>query len=152
MRTLQRSFLFSFFSLLLLAGIVSFTSADKDELVKAVWKETNEFRKSKNLDKLDMRDDLNLVAQKHSEDMASGRRAFGHGGFDQRQVAVNKIIHYAAIAENVAYGATTAKEVVDMWKNSPGHRENMMGNYRYIGIGVARSQNGILYYTQIFVR
>jgi uncharacterized protein YkwD len=55
------------------------------------------------------------------------------------------------MAENVAYGATTAKEVVSMWKGSSGHRKNMLGNYKYIGIGTARDKRGAIYYTEIFV-
>ena len=54
-------------------------------------------------------------------------------------------------AENVAYGANTAREVVTLWKNSPGHRRNMLGNFKYIGIGTAKDSKGQIYYTEIFV-
>ncbi len=101
-----------------------------------------------------MKEELNALARKHSEDMASGRRSFGHGGYDQRVAKVQKVIHpfEGNVAENVAYGAANGKEAVSIWKNSAGHRKNMLGNYKFIGIGTARSKKGIIYYTQIFVR
>ena len=98
-----------------------------------------------------MMKDLNAIAQKHSEDMARGRVGFGHGGFDQRSAMANKAIkHLHGFAENVAYGASTGKQVVTLWKNSPGHRRNMLGRYKYIGIGVAKDRQGQIYYTQVF--
>lgn len=40
------------------------------------------------------------------------------------------------IGENIAAGYTTAQQVFDGWKNSPGHNANMLGaNYTAIGIG-----------------
>lgn len=122
-------------------------------LTQDVLKYTNQFRKSKGLPALIMRDDLNAIARKHSEDMARGRRSFGHGGYSQREQQVQKIIKPCnGMAENVAYGASTAKEAVAIWKNSSGHRKNMLGNYKYVGIGIAFDRRGQVYYTQIFVR
>jgi uncharacterized protein YkwD len=113
---------------------------------------TNQFRKSKGLSALMMRKDLNVIARKHSEDMARGRRTFGHGGFDQRTREVRKIFKSCTLAENVAYGSVSGKDVVAMWKQSSGHRGNMLGQYDYVGIGIAKDRKGIYYFTQIFVR
>ena len=139
-------FLFSlllFFSPVLLA---------KDKLVEDVLKYTNQFRHSKRLPALVMREDLNEIAQKHSEDMAKGRTGFGHAGFNQRAAKVRKIFNsYNTVGENVVFGANNGEEAVSMWKRSSGHRKNLLGNYKYIGIGAARSKQGIIYFTQIFV-
>jgi uncharacterized protein YkwD len=40
--------------------------------------------------------------------------------------------------------------VVGLWKNSPGHRRNMLGNFKYIGIGIARDRQGRIFYTEVF--
>ena len=94
---------------------------------------------------------LNAIARKHSEDMASGRIGFGHEGFDKRNAMANKVIkHMHDFAENVAYGPTTGTAVVNLWKKSPGHRRNMLGHYKYIGIGIAKDRQGRIYYTQVF--
>jgi uncharacterized protein YkwD len=143
-------------SLILSCGLLLILASfklTKDVLAEDVLKYTNQFRKSNGLRPLEMRNDLNAIARRHSEDMASGRRGFGHGGYDQREAQVKKLITpFYAMGENVAYGAANGKEVVSLWKTSPGHRRNILGNYRYIGIGTARDRRGIIYYTQIFAR
>jgi uncharacterized protein YkwD len=143
------TFIFSIISLL------SFTSATTNGgLTEDVLKYTNEFRRSKGLKALEMRNDLDAIARSHSEDMASGRCSFGHEGYNLRVSKVKKIIKPCDgyVGENVAYGARTGKEAFDIWKNSSGHRKNMLGDYKYIGIGIARNRRGVIYYTQIFVR
>lgn len=124
---------------------------DNRNLVTDVLNLTNQFRKSEGLPVLIMKQQLNALAQKHSADMARGRVGFGHTGFGKRDAkAQREIKGLHSFAENVAYGATSAKEVVTMWKNSPGHRRNMLGPYKYIGIGTAKDSKGQIYYTEIF--
>jgi uncharacterized protein YkwD len=120
-------------------------------LVDDILKQTNQFRKSKGLSELVMRPELNTIAQKHSANMAKGKVAFGHDGFsDRNRQASTKIKSLGSFAENVAYGATNALEVMSMWKNSSGHRRNLLGAYKYIGIGIAKDRLGRLFYTQVF--
>jgi len=147
---LRFAFIFSIISLL------SFTSEKPltDGLTEDVLKYTNQFRKSKGLKALEMRDDLNAIARSHSEDMAKGRCGFGHDGYNLRVSKIKKTIKPCdgIVGENVAYGARNGKEAFDIWKSSTGHRKNMLGDYKYIGIGTARNKKGIIYYTQIFAR
>jgi uncharacterized protein YkwD len=117
-----------------------------------VLKYTNQFRRANGLTELRMNEDLSKIAEKHSEDMAKGRCAFGHSGFDKREREASKKMHCTAFAENVAFGAETGRQVVDLWKNSPGHRQNLLGHYKYMGIGVSKSRDGSLYYTQVFAQ
>jgi uncharacterized protein YkwD len=138
------------FSLVFIASLLSFTV--QDNVVDDVLSYTNKFRKSKRLPPLNMQEELNAIAQKHTDDMARGRVTFGHGGFDTREARARKYFPGAThFAENVAYGSHNGKDVVDGWKSSSGHRRNMLGPYKYIGIGVARDRRGVLYYTQIFI-
>ena len=140
----------------LIISLLSFTPERSltDRLTEDVLKYTNQFRKSKGLKAVEIREDLNAIARKHSDDMASGRCSFGHGGYDLRVSKIKKTIKPCdgSIGENVAFGASNGKEAVDVWKNSSAHRKNMLGDYKYIGIGTARNKNGVIYYTQIFVR
>ena len=141
---------FKFFIFPLLLTLMSFSTPIG--LVDEVVAKTNQFRKSNGLPALQVKEDLNELAQKHSEAMAKGRASFGHDGFGKRnEQASSKIKSLSSFAENVAFGAETATQVVDNWKNSAGHRRNMLGkSYKYIGVGIAKSKNGRLYYTQIF--
>lgn len=142
-----------FFVFVLATGFSAWSPARSKPIVEEILDQTNRFRKAHKLGALSMNEDLNEIAEQHSEDMAKGRVAFGHGGFSLRyDKAKKKIRNFRGFAENVAYGVTTGEEVMGMWKNSPGHRRNLLGNYKYTGIGTAKSRDGRMYYTQVFVR
>lgn len=149
---MKRTFLFTTLTCFtLFVSLISFSPVKNERLVDDVLSQTNKFRRSKGLPALIISEELNAIAQKHSENMAKGRVGFGHGGFSQREAqARKKIGSIHSFAENVAYGATSGKEVVTMWKNSSGHRRNMLGRYKYIGIGIAKNRRGQIYYTQVF--
>lgn len=134
-------------------ALTSFSPFSKPDLAKEVLKYTNQYRKSRGLSSLELREDLCAIARKHSTDMAAGRKRLGHAGFRQREVLIRRKLNTSGmIGENVAFGAYTGKEVVSIWKNSAPHRRNMLGNFKYIGIGTARDRRGNIYFTQIFVR
>lgn len=60
-------------------------------------------------------------------------------------------VTYRTAGENVAYGQKTAKEVMNAWMNSPGHRANILNsNYKELGIGVYE-KNGTYYWSQLFI-
>lgn len=141
------------FWLLLFVSLASFAPDRHGNLIEEVLIQTNQFRKSEGLTALIMRKELNAIAQKHSKDMASGRMPFGHKGFNKREAKARKQLgakYSFRFAENVASGATSGEEVVEMWKKSPGHRRNMLGDYKFIGVGAATGKDGIIYFTQVF--
>lgn len=150
---MRNAFPARYFSLLVIGFLLTqFSSSAQTSLAADVLTYTNKYRQSKGLTVLKQHKGLNEIAQKHSEDMASGKEDFGHSGFKKRGEKVRKIFESCTMAENVAYGATTGQEVVEQWKGSAGHKKNMLGNYTYIGIGVAKDKRGRIYYTQLFVR
>jgi len=62
-------------------------------------------------------------------------------------------IKYSYAGENIAYGQTTAEEVMEGWMNSTGHRENILKEeFQEIGVGIAKDSSGKLYWTQLFIR
>ena len=113
----------------------------------------NTHRRSLGLSSLQMMDAANQQAFNHSKNMATDKTAFGHDGFSQRVRTIEQSAgKTTASAENVAYGSLSAKEVVNVWLNSPPHRKNMEGNYNFIGIGSYKDRRGVIYFTQIFIR
>lgn len=53
--------------------------------------------------------------------------------------------------ENIADGQHTPTAVVSAWMNSPEHRANIMNiEYRLLGVGFARSQDGTEWWVQHF--
>ncbi|MBO9153904.1 CAP domain-containing protein [Chitinophaga sp. GCM10012297] len=112
----------------------------------------NKFRRSKGLKPLELSNVVSIEARDHSKSMATGRRGFGHDGFESRVGDISKKLGTVrAAAENVAYGNLSAQAVVDGWIKSPGHRKNMLGDFNLIGIGTAKGKGNIVYFTQIFI-
>lgn len=113
----------------------------------------NEFRRKKGLPALQANSYISSVALGHSRDMLTGKSPFGHDGFRKRiDLISGRLGKLHVAAENVASGPMDAREVVDGWLHSPGHRRNIVGDFQLTGIGVAEAPNGMIYFTQIFVK
>jgi uncharacterized protein YkwD len=84
--------------------------------------------------------------------MASGKVPFSHQGFEQRVQATG--IAYKDAKENVAYNQDRdpATRAVQSWLQSSGHLANIKSNTNLTGIGVAVNGQGVMYFTQIFIR
>ncbi len=63
----------------------------------------------------------------------------------------NGYLRHRGLSENIAYGATSAEEVMQQLINSEGHCKNIM-NPKYIEFGMAKfvSEDGGYYWTQSF--
>jgi uncharacterized protein YkwD len=123
-----------------------------DKMETEILKYVNEDRKAHGLASLQMNEMESSLALKHSHDMAVGKVKFGHDGFNKRAKAIQKELGSVEVGENVAEGPMTAREVVDGWLNSPGHKKNIEGNFILTGIGYDLDKKGNIYFTQIFSR
>ncbi|MBE9095831.1 CAP domain-containing protein [Tychonema sp. LEGE 07203] len=128
-------------------------SSSLADLEKTVNQQINQYRASKNLPPLTVDPRITKQARIHSENMASGKVKFSHDGFEGRVKAIS--IPYQNVAENVAYNmgySDPARNAVDGWIKSDGHRKNIEGQFNLTGIGIAKNAKGEYYFTQIFVR
>jgi uncharacterized protein YkwD len=123
------------------------------ELADAV----NRYRAEHHRIPLARRPDLDAVARAHSADMA-GRRYLSHQspeGLDWvARLAAGRVEGFTMAGENV--GLTTKPrpndEILQGWIHSAGHRENLLAPaFNTTGLGVARSAEGTLYYTQLYL-
>jgi uncharacterized protein YkwD len=117
-----------------------------------ILKFVNEDRRALSLSPLQMNQLESSLAAKHSQDMSTGKIKFGHDGFNARAKTIQKALGSMEVGENVAEGSMTAREVVDGWLHSPGHKKNIEGNFTLTGIGYATDKKGDIYFTQIFSR
>lgn len=137
------------FLICLILPVRAFTQPRSADILRYV----NEHRRAKGLAPLQANSFISSVALQHSRDMLSGKTPFGHDGFHDRIDRIRKRLGPIRVAaENVASGPMSAREVVDGWLNSPGHRKNIEGNFKLTGIGLARRGDGMIYFTQIFTR
>jgi uncharacterized protein YkwD len=90
------------------------------------------------------------AAQAHSEDMAR-RNYFSHRSPEGQEVDERLRLagaNWRAIAENIAWGQHTAREVVLGWLTSPGHRANIERCiYTRQGVGYADGRWTHVFYT-----
>lgn len=94
---------------------------------------------------------LSIAAQKYAEYLAKSGK-FSHTARGTVSSRVNRTGYdQIAIGENIAAGQTTAKQVVQGWMRSDGHRKNML-NQRFteVGFGIARDSNGRLVWVTDF--
>jgi uncharacterized protein YkwD len=128
-------------------AVADATSIDRDALREGIHNEVNEVRRERGLNTLSYDDDLEIVADSHSEDMIE-RDYFAHDspsgatvrdrytGFniDCRQAGENLYRSTASATDEAEF----AKETVESWMGSKGHRENLLrDNWRSEGIGIA---------------
>lgn len=151
MKHSAQSFFFSLMMLIVAVMVLGQAEAatSQDE---AVLHYVNQYRAKHGLSALSMDARMSQEAVYHSEAMAKGRIGFGHLGFEGRIKRLYRVIPNAnGASENVAAGKWNAKQVVDGWMNSPGHRRNILGHYNITGIGIAHDSRGRTYYTQLFI-
>lgn len=125
----------------------------------AIVEKTNQKRTG--LNKLNQSFETSYAARVHSIDMSGENGVFSHDGFsDEREETLRNEFPGLSIdffGENIGWTSqyiadpeVVAEEFVRMWWNSKGHKDNILGKgYRYIGVGIARSDRGI-FATQIF--
>ena len=124
------------------------------QLVESVHRQVNDFRRLQGLLPLTLNPIISAQAREHSAEMARNGNAISHRGFAQRLQDIREKLPYRAGAENVAASVgyeNPAQTVVEGWKNSPAHRKNILGNYSLTGIGIAQSDQGGYFFTQIFL-
>lgn len=99
--------------------------------------------------------ELSRIARYKSDDMIS-KNYFSHTSptYGSPFKMMNSFgLKYSSAGENIAMGQKTAKEVVQGWMNSPGHRSNILNkSFTEIGVGLSKDSKGNTYWTQMFIR
>jgi uncharacterized protein YkwD len=134
-------------------GMIGATSDERK-----VFELVNAQRRSQGEPSLVWDAELTRMARLHSENMAH-QNFFDHKGPDgqglRERSRANGIVGFRALAENLAYNkgfADVASCAVLGWMRSEGHRDNMLNaEFTRSGIGIARSADGRVYITQVFV-
>lgn len=92
------------------------------------------------------------VAYGHSRYMSEGWGRFGHAGWRTRCGRLRAETRADLCGEIVAMGQATPEAVLEAWLGSPPHRAAIENpRYTHTGIGVAKNNEGRLYWTQMFL-
>lgn len=136
---------------------------DLKQVAEKIVARSNAFRKEQGLAELKVNSKLRQTAQDFANYMADSNR-YGHTADGRRpsQRAKDHSYNYCIVSENIAYHFFTkglaTQALVDRavtgWKESPGHRRNMLKPHvTEIGVAVSQSEKtGVYYAVQMFGR
>ena len=111
----------------------------------------NAHRKGLNLSELKRLDIVSTVANSHTDYMIDAGK-ISHDNFDQRSKTLMQNTQAKKVGENVAYGYSSAKGVVNGWLNSDGHRKVIESiEYTHFGISTDSNKDGRNFFTHIFI-
>ncbi|CAN5413919.1 hypothetical protein BH09ACT10_BH09ACT10_09100 [soil metagenome] len=136
--------------LLAVPGLASAASAsDRYEASAIKW--TNKERTDRDRVKLKYKKAAKCVdgfAERWAKKMATKQKMY-----HQKLGPIMDSCDLSMVGENIAYGFTSGKKVVNAWMHSPGHKENILRpKYRLIGLGAYKDDNGIWWVSQVFGR
>lgn len=102
----------------------------------------NKERGSRDIDQLQLDDELAEYAQKHAEWMAQKGRLV-HSSL--------KGLKYRSCGENIAWNQQDEDEVVKSWMSSSGHKRNILNSgYTHVGFGAAINSKNQIYWCAVF--
>jgi uncharacterized protein YkwD len=135
---------------------------DMAQVAGLIVEATNDFRRGEGAAPVERNALLEAAAREFAEFMAhSGRYGHDADGSSPSERAKGHGYDYCIVSENIAYaynsvGFTTSflvNKFVEGWKDSPGHRKNMLdGDVLDTAVAVVQSDRGYYYAVQMFGR
>ncbi|MGE5943984.1 MAG: CAP domain-containing protein [Flavobacteriales bacterium] len=111
----------------------------------------NDHRLSVGLNPLQNMDLIKSQAFNHADYMAENQK-ISHDYFFERSAFLKQKAGAIKVAENVAYGFTTAQSLVNEWIKSEAHKANIEGDFTNFDISAEKGTDNKLYYTNIFIK
>jgi uncharacterized protein YkwD len=112
----------------------------------------NDYRVSIGLSSLEKINYISGESEVHNNYMIANN-VVNHDGFVNRSENIIKTLGAKTVGENIAYNYSSPQAAVNAWLNSPGHKENIVGNFTHFGISIRENAvTGKKYYTNIFAK
>lgn len=140
----------------------SMQESEMTAMEKEILRLTNVERAKHGLQALRFNGLLYNAADWHAYNMASRSGAIGNAAAHQHTLYGTRLptmtsrldyvgYAYSSVKENIAYGYTSARAVVQGWMNSPGHRANILSaDVTEIGVSARPNANGTYFFCQNF--
>lgn len=112
----------------------------------------NDYRVSVGLNTLERINHISYKSAEHNQYMIDNN-VVNHDYFDSRANNIMQVLGAVKVGENIAYNFSTPNAAINAWKNSPGHKANLDGDYTHFGVSITvNPANGKKYYTNIFMK
>lgn len=124
------------------------SSSDELQLAQLI----NEYRVSIGKNALQTVNHISYKSQEHNFYMID-KKVVNHDYFTDRSNNIINVLGAVKVGENIAYNFSTPNSALNAWKNSPGHKANLEGDYTHFGISISiDSETGKKYFTNIFMK
>ncbi len=124
------------------------SNADEIELARII----NEYRVSVGKNALEVVNHISYKSQEHNSYMIQNN-VVNHDYFDSRANNIIQVLGAVRVGENIAYNFSSPASALNAWKNSPGHKANLDGDYTHFGISISiNPATGKKYYTNMFMK
>jgi len=121
---------------------------DRDESTASLVEALNGARKEADKPPLKVSRRLNEAAQEVAQELAArGDLGEGKGGTPPDERVRRTGYRFRSLGEAAALGQLSGDEVVKTWLKSDSHRENFLGQFSEIGVGLATSDKGIPFWS-----
>lgn len=117
-----------------------------DDVADDIFDHINHYRMLNGSPALQYHDTLNHLAAEHAQYMKS-QNELSHTNQGQRYETVLSQLNMDRYAELVVSGDLNGKDLIDQWSDNPQSNETILGDYAYIGIGIA--DNGDIQFATI---
>ncbi|WP_248722863.1 CAP domain-containing protein [Seonamhaeicola sp. ML3] len=116
-----------------------------------ILEEINNHRLSLGLEPLGDMKIVKSVAFSHTDYMLEIGEV-SHDNFFTRSSFLKENAGAKRVSENVAYGYSSARTVVNAWLKSDAHRANIEGDFSYCDVSAEKNEKGRWYFTNIFIK
>ena len=132
--------------------IIDATNVTYTSLENNILDLVNAHRTSIGLNDLEILNLVSSVAEGHTNYMIEIGQ-ISHDNFDERAQKLIEAANAKSVAENVAFGYTTAEGVLEGWLNSPSHKAAIENSkFTHFGISTECNSRGRNYFTNIFIK
>lgn len=109
---------------------------------RCIMNKINKIRRNKGLPALRADKQVGVVARRHARSMAANYSVFHDFNMDE------EITHWKSLAQNSG-AAGSCRRAFWAFMRSSGHRSNILGTWRHMGVGVDK-RNGKVFVQQVF--
>lgn len=114
------------------------------ESERCMMRRINDFRAARGLPRLDWDRQLSYVARRHAERMADAGLGIWHDPY-----LASRVTNWRALGENTGR-AGGCRELFRVFRDSSEHRDIMLGDWHFVGVGTAWAPGTGLYAEEIF--
>jgi len=116
-----------------------------------ILKLINNHRLSKGMNPLKSMTIIKTTAFTHTDYMVD-TQTVSHANFFTRSNYLKSNAGAKSVSENVAYGFSSAKSVVDAWMRSESHKKNIEGDFTDFEVSAEKDSDDKWYFTNIFIK